>query len=230
MLWYRGWLETRGRLLFALIMNLLILLPVFGPVHGGAPGALRLITGSVAAFTAVLAGVLAGNGIATEPNFRPARGIHTSTAFTLSLPVSRLRLYLTRTAVGWLETTIAVLSFTIAAWIVFPVLQHASTGAEMLRYALVLALCNSGIYGAAALLAAFLEDAWRVWATILFIFFLWWLPDHVQLPAYANIIGAMSSNSPPMTHSMPWGAVIFAVLMGVALGWLGFEIARRREY
>ena len=230
MLWYRGWLETRGRLLFVLIMNLVILLPVFGPAHGNAPGALRLLTGTIAAFTAVLAGVLAGNGIRTEPSFRPIRGVHASAAFTLSMPVSRLRLYTTRTAVGWLEASLAILLFSMGAWIAFPVLQHASSGAEMLRYALVLILCNTGIYGAAALLASWLEDVWRVWGTILFIFFLWWIPDHAALPAYANIIGAMSSNSPPMTHSMPWGAATFAVMMGMALCWLGFEIARRKEY
>src|SRR5690348_8066701 len=133
MLWYKSWLETRGRLLFVLVLSVVFFGPVYSPARG-APGAMHLITGSLAAFTAVLAGVLAGGGIVTEPGLRPQKGVHGSTVFTLSVPVSRLRLYSIRAIVGWLEVTGGIALICTAAWLLFPTLQRGSNAPEMLRY------------------------------------------------------------------------------------------------
>jgi hypothetical protein len=41
--------------------------------------------------------------VTTQPSLVASKGIHGSTLFTLSLPVSRLRLMSVRAAIGWLE-------------------------------------------------------------------------------------------------------------------------------
>ena len=103
MLMTKAWLETRWRLAFALGLALLILL--VGESQGGL-GSMehaRNLMGMVSFLCVVWAINLAGDGIRTHPAFRATRGLHGSLYFTLSLPVSRLRLFAVRAGIGLLE-------------------------------------------------------------------------------------------------------------------------------
>ncbi len=100
MLWYKGWQETRLRLWIALgYMGILLafyslrtiapsLLPP--PPYGAKPSlgiGLILMMGS---FVTVMCMWFAGAGIASQGTFQFLKGLHGSTQYTLSLPVSRL--------------------------------------------------------------------------------------------------------------------------------------------
>jgi hypothetical protein len=99
MLWYKGWLETRIRLLMAFIWIGWFLGAEYSRSLTTPAGLVGLAVG--ATFIAALSPVLfAGAGITTQPAFQATKGLHGSTLFTLALPVSRLRLLAVRAGLG----------------------------------------------------------------------------------------------------------------------------------
>jgi len=67
--------------------------------------------------------------VATQPSFVASKGIHGSTLFTLSLPVTRLRLLSVRAAIGWLEGSGVIAVLCCALWFRSPALR-AMVGRE----------------------------------------------------------------------------------------------------
>jgi hypothetical protein len=106
MLWYKAWLETRFRLLFLLgfASFLVVFLHTVGvkPPPPGSPPLSGLPT-MLTSFAVVVCAMLGGAGINTQPAIQAGKGLHGSTLFTLSLPVSRFKLLLVRASVGWIE-------------------------------------------------------------------------------------------------------------------------------
>lgn len=97
MLWYKGWLETRFRLLFTLGIATLILVLQYSarnaaPPPGGKSAAFGLVMVGSPTLVLLLCAMLGGAGVVTQPSLQATKGLHGSTLFTLSLPVSRLRL------------------------------------------------------------------------------------------------------------------------------------------
>ena len=172
MLWYKGWLETRFRLVFILAFMGFILLVQHSthPSHAGLPGKQVLTAFVTMTFiNVVLVGAVFGAaGIATQPSFAVQRGIHGSTLYTVSLPVSRLRLLLVRATLGSLEGVAAISLLCGGLWFAVPWLHAAMTGFEMVGYFAALLACGSVFYCVAVLLGSFLEDQWRVWGRC------WW--------------------------------------------------------
>src|ERR1700729_2211143 len=139
MLWYKGWLETRYRLLFMLVSMsaFVIFLASAGsnaPYRGIRP-VVGFISVSVPAFVVMICAMLGGAGIATQSAFQATKGLHGSTLFTLSLPVSRLRLLAVRASIGWLEAIGVIAVLCCGMWLVFPAFRAIGTPVEMLEYA-----------------------------------------------------------------------------------------------
>src|ERR1043165_5803785 len=119
MLWYKAWLETRWRILMPMGMILMMLvLPNKQGIGPPPPTAQRLQGFSI--FWMIIPVFLAGAGIRTESAFRATKGLHGSMYFTLSLPVSRLRLLAVRTGVGLLETAAVIVAICCIAGIALP--------------------------------------------------------------------------------------------------------------
>ena len=109
MLWYKGWLETRFRILFMLFYAVFpiplftLTVPAANPAH---PASLAAVAGSLGFFAfyySIIPLMLAGSGIKTQADLQPRKGLHGSMYFTLSLPVSRFRLFATRAGLGMLR-------------------------------------------------------------------------------------------------------------------------------
>src|ERR1700689_5339733 len=103
MLWYKGWLETRFKLLVSLGFGALFCLELHAvkAPPGPAIGNPLMAPAILMATSAVMAPIfLAGAGIATQVAFRSRKGLHGSTLFPLSLPVSRFRLLAVRAGLG----------------------------------------------------------------------------------------------------------------------------------
>jgi hypothetical protein len=228
MLWYKGWLETRIRLLMAFIWIAWFLIAEYSRGIGG-PAALAALSSGAMFIAAAIPTLFAGAGIATQPAFQATKGLHGSTIFTLSLPVSRFRLLATRAFLGWLVLAAAIGTMCCGMWILFPVLRAATTMAEMIEYAGSLLVCGSGLYAIGVLLATFLEDQWRIWASILAIGALWWLSDKT-MPASANIFRAMNDGSPLIAHTIPWTAMGVSLGLAAILFVAALKVARTREY
>jgi hypothetical protein len=235
MLWLKGWLETRIRLCVSL--GFLALLLVFGrsvPTTPVAPGA-RLPIFGVILFsnpTSIImaCAFLAGAGIATQPSFQATKGLHGSILFTLSLPVSRLRLLAVRTFIGWLEAMCAIGIFCSAQWLATPALRAVVTATEMFEYAGTIMVCASALYFLSVLLATFLEDQWRVWGTMLGSAGLWGLSSRGFLPASADLFRAMGTDSPLIAHTIPWTALGFSLGLCMVLFLAALSIVQTREY
>ncbi|HEY1755058.1 MAG TPA: hypothetical protein VGG72_06650 [Bryobacteraceae bacterium] len=229
MLWYKGWLETRIKLLMAVGWMGWFLAAQYMPGLKEPAGLTGLaISATFIAVTTPM--LLAGAGIATQPAFQATKGLHGSTHFTLSLPVSRLRLLLTRAGLGWFVFAGAIGLMCSGMWILFPVLRAETTSGQMCEYAGALLACASGFYSIGVLLATFLDEIWRIWAGLFALAMLWLLFNKTTLPASANIFRAMGQGSPLVTHAMPWTAMAFSLGLGAVCFFGALKIVVAREY
>ena len=115
MLWYKNWLETRSRFFFILIIIVFVftllgfrlLLGYVKPEEINPPFLIVTLV-SLSGFAS-----LAGTGVRTQAGHLTMIPNPRSTVYTLSLPVSRRRLLLMRSALGLLEATILSLICTV---------------------------------------------------------------------------------------------------------------------
>jgi hypothetical protein len=247
MLWQKGWLETRFRLLFTLGLTAFVLSVQHSAHIASAPTPhataavlsarmhaneviLSAMTFANAISLIVVCAMLAGAGIATQPSFQAAKGVHGSSLFTLSLPVSRLRLLATRAAIGWLECVAEIALLCVGTWLVSPLLRQMATRTEMAEYAVTLVACVSTLYFLSVLLATFLDDQWRTWGTMIAAVAFYQISHHASLPASVDIIQAIGKNSPIIAHTVPWSAMVFSVVLAAALFFAALKVAQSREY
>ena len=179
-------------------------------------------------FAVILYTWLAGAGIDTQPGFRATKGLHGSTLFTLSLPVSRLRLLTVRAGTGWLEMATAILAWCCGLRLT---LRLGLSAVDMLEYVVVLIVCASSLYFLSVLLGTFLDDQWRMYTTAMATGALWMVGTFLRLPASVNIVRAiMGESSPLVAHTMPWMAMVFSVVLAAVFFLVALRIAQLREY
>jgi hypothetical protein len=230
MLRMKAWLETRWRLFFALAMGLVVLLT--GQSGGGLHSTenARRIIAVISLVSIVFAINLAGDGIRTHPSFRKTKGLHGSLYFTLSLPVSRLRLLSVRAGIGLLESAGVTVVIYGLAWILFPLVRGDSTLIDLLELIVAAIVCSASFYFASVLLAIFLDDAWQIWGGILLFGAVQGLTVHFHLPASLNLTGFAGDSSPLLTHRLPWTAMAISVCVSILLFSVALKIVQVREY
>jgi hypothetical protein len=219
-LWHKGWLETRFRWLFAMSI-----VGIFFVVS--TPG---FIAGNAAVLVAMFSIMLGGAGINTQPALRATKGLHGSTLYTLSLPVSRLRLLAVRAGLGWLELASGIAILCGGMWILSPALRASTAPWEIPMQAVTLITCASGLYSITVLLATFLDDFGRMWGSVMSFAALWWVQSHTSWPASASVFWALTQGSPLVAHAMPWTAIAFSLGLAGILFCAALKIARTREY
>jgi hypothetical protein len=230
MLWYKGWLETRFRLLLTLGATTGFLITLHSLLHGAAKLPPQAFTGVPKISVIWICAMLSGAGIATQPGIQATKGLHGSALFTLSLPVSRLRLLTIRALIGWLETAVAIAIFCYGIWLLIPGARAAVTGTEMFEFTGMLIASATALYFVAVLLATFLDDQWRTWGTMLVSLVFWQLSIHIRLPAFADILRAIGNGSPFIIHTMPWSAFAFSLGLAAVLFLAAVKVVQSREY
>jgi ABC-2 type transport system permease protein len=235
MLWYKGWLETRFRLLFMIGATLLILTFHYSmrnslPRNSSGKPAVVILAFTYALLLVATEAMLAGAGVTTQPSLQASKGLHGSTLFTLSLPVSRLRLLATRAAIGWLEVAAIISILCCGFWSVSPLVRAVATPIEMVEYAATLLACGSALYGLSVLLATFLDDQWRTWGTLIAGGALAGLSSRAWLPASIDIVHAIGKGSPLFTHAIPWPAMAFSVAVAAIFFATALKVVQTREY
>lgn len=240
MLWYKGWLETRVQVLLAigfyamLFAGLSVIrLPASSPLAAmKAPEQVRTIVrlGFGTYAVAMISVTLAGAGVTTQSFFQQTKGLHGSTLFTLSLPVSRSRLLWVRAGLGWLETVGLVCALCLCVWMIFPQVRITIAPGEMVEYVVTLVACSLGLYSIPMLLATFLDDVWRMPGSVAVFVAQWWLFNHTPLPASMNLFRAMGEGSPLITHTIPWTAMTCSLGLSGILFFAALKVVQAREY
>ena len=227
MLWYKGWLETRFRLVFVLVV---IAFMFIAQSSGGSKVDLRPTFFFAGMAVWMICVFVAAAGMVTQQSLQAAKGLHGSTLFTLSLPVTRLRLLAVRAGLGWLEMAVGVATICCLLWFLFPAIRGMTTRREMAEFAAVLIVCGSAFYCITVLLSVFLDDLWRVWGSFICYGAIWWLSDKIHLPASFNPFVAMGDGSPVYTHAMPWTAMASSLGVAIMLLFAALKVAEAREY
>lgn len=229
MLWRKGWLETRFRLLFTL-GYLFLMLSFLYPHRNSPQAAGGILQFSIPTVVMLTCAMLGGAGVTTQPTLAVSKGIHGSTQFTVSLPVTRFRLLAVRAGIGWLEGSGVIAMICCGLWFLSPAIRATATVAEMCQYAGTLIACASAIYCLSVLLSTFLDDQLRVWCTLMGSGALWWLSTQARVPAFIDIFRGMSKGSPLISHTIPWGAMGFSVGLAAVLLFAALKVAQAREY
>jgi hypothetical protein len=233
MLWYKSWLETRWALVFLFGLYGFVWIVDYATPKT-QPNKLQNLELplDVFAFAWIAASVtFAGSGIKTPSvGFRNTKGLHGSTHYTLSLPVSRRRFVRVRATVGLLETAFLIVVLSLVGWRMFPDITAQSTVKDMLAYLGVAVICSSTFHFASMFLATFLDDFLRIPAAMTILALLIALDTAKVLPPYLNIFRPMGSASPLMTHEIPWITLAVALAASAVFFLATMKIVQTQEY
>ena len=235
MLWYKYWLETRFLALFMIAYAIFpVALSLLNPRAANAPqGSLAAIENAVAFFGvyySMIPVLLAGSGIRAQASPGATKGLYGSTYFTLSLPVSRLRLIASRAGIGMLETAGIFIIAPCAVWIVFPPLRAHITASDLMMFWVALFICGIALHFLGVLLSTVLEDPWRGFASMFGVVLLQWLLSTLPLPPAVNIFRAMGAASPLFTHTLPWATMGISLVASAVLFLVAARVVQMREY
>jgi hypothetical protein len=226
-LWTKGWLETRRIFMFVLWVFAANLGAAFILDSRAALKASDLLA-TMLLIWVFFPSMLAGNGIRTPGVFRATAGTHQSMYFTLSLPVSRMRLLAVRLGVGLLETLVIDIAVVIAMMVSFPVLRNASSSGDAVCYIIEVVAYTFALYSFSTLWATFLEGPWRVWGTFLLVIAMRWLVAHSLRGV--DILNGIAGGAPLIEHKLNWAGI--AVPVGLTVVFLAgaFKVVDSREY
>ncbi len=233
MLWLKGWLETRWRIAWALFFGVLIGVLLAAPGHAQTHNPQRLSAGLLGTFgflSFLVTITLAGSGIQTVST-RPGaseKGMEGSMMFTLSLPVTRARLFAMRTVTGMLESVALVSLFAVAAWLLARPL--AVNAHDALACFTEVVACSLAVYGISACLSTFCEESWRFRVSMLALLALYFMASHDPLPQSIDIFRPLAAASPLITHQIPWDAIVSASVLAVLFLAAGLTIIQKRDY
>ena len=234
-LWLKGWLETRSRLLFAALWSagflvLFAQVPPRGPVPEDSW--LRLLLSVMALVWVFIPCWLAGTGVKTQSGFGASatKGLHGSTHFTLSLPVSRATLFGARTAVGFAELIVLVAILFGLAWVAYPAMGQRATVADALMHLTVVLAACSAIYGLAVLVATFVDDVLIMPVSTVVIVLLWTWQFVGKMPRALDLFSPLVAGSPLVTHTVPWVTLILSPALGAICLALALKVVERTEY
>ena len=228
MLWYKAWLETRWRMLMPLSIVLFVLFTSHsnGQLLPGQRSALNVLP----FFWILVPLIIAGAGINTETPFRVMKGVHGSTTFTLSLPVSRFRLFAARAVFGMMMTAGFILAVCGIAWLAFPEVKASVSLNDGVGYIATTLFTAFAIFGLSTLFATFLDQQMRVLACLGAIFVLRWLLAWTHAPEAFNIFRAAGEASPLITHVFPWTSVFLCFGLGTLFLLAAMKIIQLKEY
>jgi ABC-type transport system involved in multi-copper enzyme maturation permease subunit len=256
MLWYKAWLDTRGRFLigalllpcaatfmvlaYPRVMGLLPAMPrvdTTGPVGRQIGEALELMRDyrgyvwsqwfrQTPTNVGALFAALLGTG-----------GLVTSAAgggaalFTLSLPATRQRLIAVRAASGLAQWFALALAASLVIPLVSPIVGQTYAVGTALVHGLCLFVGGSVIYSFALLLSTFFSDLWRPWlitlaATVPVAFAEQMSPELSRF----GLFGVMTGQHFFRTGSVPWLGLLGAAAVSVALLYAAALIFDRRDF
>jgi hypothetical protein len=226
MLWYKYLIEIRWRFL---MVALVFSLNVYGMQRSASSGNLSRGLDSFIGVLCIATIFAAASGIKTESgSLQPVKGMHASTWFTLTLPISRLRLFVTRSTVGISFIAFVTIFCSWLLWMLVEPVHRAATLAQAFEFGLVIFGCSLSLYFLSALLSVYLDATWQLYGTMLIAAALWWLTRNITSPF--NVFHALAAAAPIVTPDIPWEAIGTSLLCSVALFITTARIIERHEF
>jgi hypothetical protein len=204
--------------------------PVNAGTHPPAAAVVAGLSAVLALYWSFLPFSLAGSGVKTLASFRATKGIHGSMFFTLSLPVSRIHLLVSRAVFGMIEMGLVLIIPALAVWTIFPDFRAQLAATDIFKYWVTLACCCSAFYGLSTLYSTFMDNVTQTWASLISIVFLYWLSGQVHIPGDMNIFQAIGADSPLFTHQFPLSAMLTAASIFAVLFAASAVILYKAEY
>ena len=229
MLWKKGWYETRIRLLFVSAVVVVIAVLAMDPAPAAAGSGPLVVATTIPAMLAAL--LLAGGGVKTQlGGLQRSKGLHGSMYYTLSLPVTRARLFSVRVLMGLAEIAVVQVLMFSAIWLVQPAIRVNPALSDMFKHVVAAFCCVTAMYSLGVFFASFLDEVYQHWATIFTVVGTIAILSRVPLPASMDALLVLSLASPLNTHTMPW--IAMAVLFGLSgmLLLIALKIVRSLEY
>ena len=229
MLWKKGWYETRIRLLFVSAVVVVIAVLAMDPAPAAAGSGPLVVATTIPAMLAAL--LLAGGGVKTQlGGLQRSKGLHGSMYYTLSLPVTRARLFSVRVLMGLAEIAVVQVLMFSAIWLVQPAIRINPALSDMFKHVVAAFCCVTAMYSLGVFFASFLDEVYQHWATIFTVVGTIAILSRVPLPASMDALLVLSLASPLNTHTMPW--IAMAVLLGLSgmLLLIALKIVRSLEY
>ena len=229
MLWKKGWYETRIRLLFVSAVVVVIAVLAMDPAPAAAGSGPLVVATTIPAMLAAL--LLAGGGVKTQlGGLQRSKGLHGSMYYTLSLPVTRARLFSVRVLMGLAEIAVVQVLMFSAIWLVQPAIRVNPARSDMFKHGVAAFCCVTAMYSLGVFFASFLDEVYQHWATIFTVVGTIAILSRVPLPASMDALLVLSLASPLNTHTMPW--IAMAVLLGLSgmLLLIALKIVRSLEY
>ena len=229
MLWKKGWYETRIRLLFVSAVVVVIAVLAMDPAPAAAGSGPLVVATTIPAMLAAL--LLAGGGVKTQlGGLQRSKGLHGSMYYTLSLPVTRARLFSVRVLIGLAEIAVVQVLMFSAIWLVQPAIRVNPALSDMFKHVVAAFCCVTAMYSLGVFFASFLDEVYQHWATIFTVVGTIAILSRVPLPASMDALLVLSLASPLNTHTMPW--IAMAVLLGLSgmLLLIALKIVRSLEY
>jgi ABC-2 type transport system permease protein len=254
MLWYKAWLDTRSR--FSL--GLLLLGIATGAIVYSYPQVVELIRSAprlaiggelgrrinesaalsstfrgyvwsqlfvknVAQIWCLFAVLLASGGM---PHRSRRGGV-----YTLSLPISRIRLVLTRTLVVIAEIFVLAMLPPLLLPLLGSAIGQSYSFADALAHGLALFAGGAVFFGAALLLSAIFSDVWRPILIVVGVAIIVVLIEQMS-PGLGRftLFRVMSGESYFRGEGMPWGGMAISVAASAALIWGSVAIVVRRDF
>jgi len=236
-MWRKAWWETRSRVVISgLLLVASLLIEVFVVKEGTGPGTgydWFLKYAKLAAVLAPLVAVtLAGSGLNSQTHWGLTQGMHPSTVFLLSMPISRRRALFTRAATGAIFTALYILLSLGLFSLMLPMLGRQ--GVEWSQFLSAIAFISLGsfaAFGFATFLATFLDEQMAGGGAIGFICgglgagaLLDW--SNVHFHPMSWLIGEMFIR----TGKVVWPLVLLMFAAGAACLVASAVIVEKKEY
>ena len=185
---------------------------------------------AVALVVPLFATVLAGTGINTQTSYGMRQGIHPSTQYTLSLPVSRAQLFASRVGVGWLAVfTLLLVSFaSLPFW---ARIVHVDVSFLDIAPLALCALAGSiAFFHISTFVSVFVDEMWQSFTAYAIIGALYYLFTHVPSLAPYSFFRLMSGELYLLHGGLPLAPIFVCLLLAAMLHLATLQFLKRREF
>lgn len=232
MLWMKGWYETRVRFLLLIVGTLIAAAVASGDsIHDANLSPQQLEATTLIGVSVIASILLAGAGINTQSGgIRPGKGLHGSMYYTLSLPVTRSRLFSVRVSLGLALTAAIHVLACCAAWLVRPAIRLHADPRDLLKHDVAAFFYVAAVYSLGVFFATFLDDQYQTWASMLTLLSVIVVLNRVPIPRSLDSFFVFSIASPLITHTIPWIVMAALLALSAMLLLISIKIVEWREY